>query len=59
MASARKKYKKSKHPEAFEPEALYGNFIGDVLAGTVKAVKLVEGLDNRGNLQLEYDDPNG
>lgn len=58
MASARKKFKPKKSHQ-FEPSQMYGSFIGEVLAGTVTATRLHESRDARGNLDLEYDDPNG
>ena len=58
MASARKKFK-AKRVDAFEPQAIYGAFIKDLLSGDINATRLHEGVDNRGNLELEYDDPTG
>jgi hypothetical protein len=58
MASARKKFK-AKKADAFEPQAIYGAFIKDLQSGAIDATRLHEGRDNRGNLELEYDDPNG
>lgn len=58
MASARKKFKPKK-TEVFEPGGVYGAFIKELQAGTITATRLHEGVDNRGNIELEYDDPNG
>ncbi len=58
MASARKKFK-PKRGNQFEPADMYAAFIGELQAGTVTATRLHESRDNRGNLDLEYDDPNG
>lgn len=59
MAARRKAYGRTKHPERFEPQDVYANFVGDLLSGTVTATKLVETRDPKGNLVLTYDDPNG
>ena len=58
MAS-KKKTKKPKKREAFEPPQLYADFIGELLAGNIAATRLYESRDARGNVQLDYDDPNG
>ncbi len=58
MASARKKFK-AKKTDAFEPTAVYAAFAKELLDGDVTATRLYAGLDSRGNLELEYDDPNG
>lgn len=58
MASARKKFKPKKK-DAFEPTEVHAAFMKDLLAGDVKATRLYAGVGARGNLELEYDDPNG
>lgn len=59
MAQRRIRYDRTKSPEVFSPEALYGNFISDLVTGKVTANKLVEARDGRGNLAFDYDDPTG
>ncbi len=59
MAQRRIRYVRTQRPEAFEPEALYANFMSDLLSGKVTANRLVEARDARGNLVLDYDDPSG
>ena len=39
---------------------VYKAFMQDLLAGTVKAIKVIETKDGNGHLtKLEFDDPNG
>ncbi len=53
---ARKKFK-AKKADTFEPVALYAAFAKEVFTDrTTAAVRLYEGKDNRGNIELEYDD---
>lgn len=59
MASKKKKPKKPKKTHVFEPRDLYADFIGELLGGGITADRLYETRDARGNLVLEYDDPNG
>jgi hypothetical protein len=59
MASKRVNYTKTKNPERFQPPDVYGNFMADLLAGSVTATKLYDVHDGKGNLKLEYDDPTG
>lgn len=59
MASKKKKTKRPKKAHVFEPPQLYADFIGDLLSGAITADRLYESRDARGNLVLEYDDPNG
>lgn len=59
MATRRKNFNRHNHPERFEPEDVYADFMKDLLSGTIVAVKLVETRNGRGNLVLTYDDPNG
>jgi hypothetical protein len=56
MASARKKFKPKK-TDAFEPTAVYAAFAKEAFTDrTITAVRLIEGRDNRGNLDLEYEE---
>jgi hypothetical protein len=57
MATARKTHTPKGGPANTEQQA-YAAFVGDLLDGTVKAVKLIETKPG-GKLKLEYDDPNG
>lgn len=58
MASVRKKFT----PARTDPKTdahMYFAFLAAMLAGTVVATKLVEGRKGNGDLDLDYDDPNG
>lgn len=59
MAAKKKKTKKPKKADKFEPADLYADFVGSLLDGSITADRLYESRDSRGNLILEYDDPNG
>ena len=59
MASARKKFKPKK-VQQFEPPEVYGAFAKAAFFDReITATRLHESRDNRGNVDLEYDDPNG
>lgn len=57
MASKKKKFNPKKKPHS-RPQ-MYAAFVGDLLDGTVKATKLIEGTDGQGRPDFEFDDPNG
>lgn len=57
MASARKKFNpKGKVKTDID---MYNAFLADLLSGAIVAAKLVESRKGNGDLDLDYDDPNG
>ena len=58
MATARKKFK-PKNPTPDDAH-MYAEFMAALLAGSVKASKLIENRNGHGSLiDFDYDDPNG
>ena len=55
MAAVKKKFKLKGKSET--DAHAYAEFVGDMLAGTITAVKLYDTERENGKLKLEYDEP--